>query len=85
MLENYTTSKNDEKKNNKYVRVKVNLLRPTDIITGELIVRKSLIDERYVTGKIVKEDRFSNSEYKYKVRVFPNVYKWYKASEIKYI
>lgn len=85
MKETYTTSKKDENKNGKYVRVKVDFMKPTDIITGKEIVRESLIDERYVTGKIVKEDKFSNSEYKYKVRVFPNVYKWCKASEIKYM
>ena len=72
-------------KKSKFVKVKVDFMKPADIITGEEMFRVSLIDERYVTGKIVKEDKFSNSEYKYKVKVFPNVYKWCKASEIKYM
>lgn len=72
--------KNDK---SKYVSVKVNFMKPTDIITGNEIVRESLIDERYVDGKIVKLDKYSDSKYKYKVRVYPNVYKWCKASEIK--
>lgn len=69
--------------NSKYVKVKVNFMKPTNIITGDEVVRKSLIDERYVDGKIVKTDKYNDSKYIYKVRVYPNVYKWCKASEIK--
>lgn len=66
-----------------FVEVKANFMKGTDIITGESVEKKQLIDERNIVGKIVKEDKFCNSKYKYKVRLFPGVYRWYKASEIK--
>ena len=72
-------------KKSKYVKVKLNFLKNTDIITGDKIENTKLIDERFVAGKIIKEDKYSNSKYKFKVRTYPNVCRWYKASEIIYM
>ncbi|MCR5146850.1 MAG: hypothetical protein K6B70_05860 [Clostridia bacterium] len=70
-----------------FVEVEGNFVKGTNIVTGfktiEFVKKKQHLSKRKIIGKIVKEDKFCNSKYKYKVRLFPGVYRWYKASEIK--
>ena len=72
---------------NKFVEVKADFVTGTKIITGfktiESEKNKQHLIQRNIIGKIVKEDKFCNSKYKYKVRLYPGVYRWYKGSEIK--
>lgn len=67
----------------KFVEVEADFMKGTNIITGESVEKIQLIDERNIVGKIVKVDKYCNSDYKYKVRLFPGVCRWYKASEVK--
>lgn len=70
-----------------FVEVEGNFVKGTNIVTGfktiESVKKKQHLSKRKIIGKVVKEDKFCNSKYKYKVRLFPGVYRWYKASEIK--
>lgn len=65
----------------KFVEVEANFEKGTNIVTGFKTIESE--SKRKIIGKVVKEDKFCDSKYKYKVRLFPGVYRWYKASEIK--
>ena len=70
-----------------FVEVEGNFVKGTNNLTRiktiESVEKKQHLSKRKIIGKVVKEDKFCNSKYKYKVRLFPGVYRWYKASEIK--